>query len=75
MGRIEMRDDGYIDLFLEDRLIRGYCSNRSFSFSNWKREIQQDYMVRFHKKKDMLSRTDAPPMRVAATQITMKADD
>ena len=32
-------------------------------------------LFRSHKKKDMLSRTDAPPMRVAATQITMKADD
>ena len=38
-------------------------------------DLQQEYMVRYHKKKDMLSRTDAPPMRVAATQITMKADD
>ena len=75
MGRLEIGfTAGYTDFFIEERQARTFCSIHSYSYKKFKADIEAEYQVRYHEKKDMTSKTEAPPMRVAAMQITMKDD-
>jgi hypothetical protein len=64
-----------VDFYIEERLLRSYCSSMSFSYNNFKNDIQKEYVVTFVQKKDLMARTDAPPMRVTAIKITKRIDD
>ena len=63
-----------VDFFIEERLMRAFCSNMSFAYNNFKTEIAKHYVVNFVPKKDMMSKTEAPPMRVAAIRISMPTE-
>ena len=80
MGRVEWGvTAGCIDLYIEERLLRAYCSNLSFSYTAFKRQLEADreIQISYIQKKDMLAKTDGPPMRVSAMRITrpIKEDD
>jgi hypothetical protein len=76
MGRVEHGvTEGCIDFYIEERLLRSYCSSRSFSYNNFKQQIQESHIVAYMAKKDMMARTEAPPMRVAAIKITKRIHD
>ena len=76
MGRVEHGvTEGAVDMFIEERLLRSYCSNMSFSYNTFKAEIQELYNVTYITKKDMMAKTDGPPMRVAAMKIVKRIHD
>lgn len=71
MGRVEHGVTPHcVDFYIEERLIRAYCSNMSFGYNNFKSEIASTFTVNYVTKKDMMAKTEAPPMRVAAIKIT-----
>lgn len=75
MGRVEHGvTAGHIDLYIEERLLKTYCSNMSFSYSELQKRLEEQFMVNYVKK-DLLSKTDAPPMRVSAMKISRKTTD
>jgi hypothetical protein len=75
MGRVEHGvSPGCIDFYIEERLLRSFCSNMSFSYSTFKTEIAHIFSVYQAPKKDMLSKTDGPPLRVTALKLTANAN-
>jgi hypothetical protein len=71
MGRIEHGvSAGYSDFFIEERMLKSYCSNMSFGYANFKRYLEAQFTVSYIAKKDMMSKTSAPPMRVTAMKIS-----
>jgi hypothetical protein len=71
MGRVEHGvNPGYVDYYIEERLLRAFCSNMSFSYTTFKQEIAQSFIVQQVLKKDMLAKTDGPPMRVATLRLS-----
>jgi hypothetical protein len=76
MGRVEHGvGGGGVDFYIEERLLRAYCSTMSFSYSTFRDQISRQFIVSFMQRKDMLAKTDGPPMRVNAVKITRRADD
>ena len=63
-----------VDFFIEERLLRAFCSNMSFAYNTFKTDIAKNFVVNFIPKKDMMAKTDGPPMRVAAIRISMPQD-
>ena len=75
MGRVEHGvSPGTVDFYIEERLLRAFCSNMSFSYATFKTEIAQTFSVYAAPKKDMLAKTDGPPMRVLALKLTANAN-
>jgi hypothetical protein len=71
MGRVEHGvSPGCIDFYIEERLLRAFCSNMSFSYTTFKTEIAHIFSVYQAPKKDMLAKTDGPPLRVMALKLT-----
>jgi hypothetical protein len=71
MGRVEHGvNPGYVDYYIEERLLRAYCSNMSFSYATFKTEIAQSFIVQQVTKKDMTAKTDGPPMRVSTLRLS-----
>jgi len=71
MGRVEHGvNPGYIDYYIEERLLRAFCSNMSFSYATFKTEIAQSFIVQQVIKKDMMAKTDGPPMRVSTLRLS-----
>ena len=71
MGRVEHGvNPGYVDYYIEERLLRAYCSNMSFSYATFKADIAQSFIVHQVAKKDMTAKTDGPPMRVATLRLS-----
>ena len=76
MGRVEHGvTQDCIDLYIEERLLRTYCSNMSFSYNTFKEELRVLYPISYITKKDMMAKTEAPPMRVAVMKITKRTYD
>ena len=76
MGRVEHGATlGNIDLYIEERLLRAYCSTMSFSYTTFKEQLSRSFRVSFVQRKDLMSKTDGPPMRVRALQITRRIDE
>lgn len=75
MGRVEHGvSPGCIDFYIEERLLRAFCSNMSFSYTTFKTEIASTFSVYQAPKKDMLAKTDGPPLRVLALKLTANVD-
>ena len=71
MGRVEHGvTAGHVDFFIEERLLKSFCSNMSFGYTNFKRQLEEQFTVSYISKKDMMSKTSAPPMRVTAMKIS-----
>lgn len=71
MGRVEHGvTAGHVDFFIEERMLKSFCSNMSFGYSNFKRQLEDQFTVTYVTKKDMMSKTSAPPMRVSAMKIS-----
>jgi hypothetical protein len=73
MGRVEHGvTAGHVDFFIEERMLKSYCSNMSFGYTNFKRQLEDEFTVSYVTKKDMMAKTSAPPMRVSAMHISRK---
>ncbi|MFM7010719.1 MAG: DUF927 domain-containing protein [Betaproteobacteria bacterium] len=75
MGRVEHGvSPGTVDFYIEERLLRAFCSNMSFSYATFRQEIASTFSVYTAPRKDMLAKTDGPPMRVTAIKLTANTD-
>lgn len=75
MGRVEHGvSPGCVDFYIEERVLRAFCSNMSFSYTAFKTEIGQWFTAYPGTKKDMLSKTEGPPMRVTTIKLTANAN-
>jgi hypothetical protein len=72
MGRVEHEIErlGHIEFFLEEQVIKSHCVAMSFGYEDFKRQLaaQPTYTVKFMRK-DMMSKTNGPQMRVRALSI------
>jgi hypothetical protein len=76
MGRIEHGVSvGYVDFFIEERLLKSYCSNHSFGYATLKAHLEKQFVVSYIGKKDMLAKTNGPAMRVGVIKITRPEDE
>ncbi len=76
MGRIEHGVSiGCVDFFIEERLLKAYCSSHSFGYAEFKARIEKQFVVSYLPKKDLLSKTNGPAMRVAVIKITRPEDE
>jgi len=76
MGRIEHGVSiGCVDFFIEERLLKAYCSSHSFGYAEFKSRIEKQFVVSYLPKKDLLSKTNGPAMRVAVIKITRPEDE
>jgi hypothetical protein len=73
-GRVEHGETvGHIDFYIEERLIKAYCSTMSFGYDDFKTQMELRFHVRYLKK-DMLSKTKGPAMRVNTMLISRRMD-
>ena len=72
MGRVEKGNTkGYVDVYIEQKLIKNFCSQSDFGYADFKLGLEAKYAVDIVKK-NMLSGTKAgAPMRVSAIHIRM----
>ena len=65
---------GHIDFYFEEKLMKQYCSSMSFGYTDFKRQMEDNYTVSYMKK-DLMSKTKGPQMRVNAMKISRKVDE
>lgn len=76
MGRIEHGVTvGCVDYYIEERLLKAFCSTMSFGYADFKRQLEEQFNVAYMPKKDMMSRTKGPQMRVPVLKITRRMDE
>ena len=76
MGRVEHGVvPDHIDYYIEERLLKSFCSSMSFGYSDFKRQLEALFMVTYLPKKDMMAKTKGPQMRVPVIKITRKVED
>jgi len=71
-GRVEKGfTPGHIDYFIEEQLLKQHCVSMSFGYKDFKEAIEAmpNYKVKYVRK-DMLTKTRGPSMRVNVMQIT-----
>jgi hypothetical protein len=74
-GRVEHGvTPGHVDFYIEEQLLKKYCSSMSFGYSDFKKQMEQMYNVSYLKK-DLMSKTKGPQMRVNAIRISRKIGD
>jgi len=76
MGRVENGvTAGCKDFYIEERLLKSFCSSMSFGYADFKRHIERQYAVTYVSKKDMMAKTTGPQMRVAVMKISRREDE
>jgi uncharacterized protein (DUF927 family) len=76
MGRVENGvTSGCKDFFIEERLLKSFCSSMSFGYSDFKRQMEQKNAVSYVTRKDMMARTTGPQMRVSAMKISRREEE
>jgi Domain of unknown function (DUF927) len=76
MGRIEHGvAAGYSDFFIEERLLKAYCSNRSFGYATLKQQLEEQFVVSYQARKDMMAKTNGPAMRVNVIKISRRTEE
>ena len=74
-GRVERNiTPGVVNFYIEEQLLKTYCSSMSFGYSDFRTQISKAYLVDYVKK-DMLSKTKGPQMRVNAIKISRPESD
>ena len=78
MGRVEHEIDraGFVEYFLEEQVIKAHCVSMSFGYDDFKTQLLNTpgYAVRFMRK-DMMSKTRGPQMRVKSISIARPVAD
>jgi hypothetical protein len=74
-GRVEHDSPpGHISFYIEEQQLKAYCSSRSFGYSDFKAEMAKLCVVE-PIKKNLLSQTRGPQMRVNALRICRPTND
>lgn len=71
-GRIEHDvTPGHVDYFIEEQQLKAHCVTMTFNYADFKKELENlpQYKINYLKK-DMLSKTRGPMMRVNAIKIS-----
>jgi len=77
-GRIDRGlNPGWIDYYIEEQLLRSHCVSMSFGYSTFKKQMEalKGFKVSYIEKKNMLSKTKGPSMRVNVMQISRRISD
>ena len=77
-GRIDRGlNPGWIDYYIEEQLLRSHCVSMSFGYSTFKKQMEalKGFKVNYIEKKNMLSKTKGPSMRVNVMQISRRISD
>lgn len=76
MGRVEHGATvGFTDYYIEERLLKAFCSTMSFGYADFKKYLEEQFMVSYMPKKDMTAKTKGPPMRVSVMKISRRSDE
>jgi len=71
-GRVEHNvTPGHVDYYIEEQLLKKYCSSMSFGYSDFKKQLEALYTITYLKK-DLMSKTKGPQMRVNAMKISRR---
>ena len=74
-GRVEHGvTPGFVDFYIEEKLLKQECSANSFGYTDFKKQIEAQYHVSYLKK-DLMSKTKGPQMRVNAIRISRKVTE
>lgn len=75
LGRVEHGTlaEGFREYFIEEQLLRKHCVSMSFSYDDFKKQMEKMFRVKYSKK-DMLGKTNGPSMRVNAMHITFEEE-
>jgi hypothetical protein len=71
-GRVEHGfTPGHVDYFIEEQLLKQHCVSMSYGYKDFKEQLERlpNYKIKYLRK-DMLSKTRGPTMRVNVMQIT-----
>jgi len=71
-GRVEHGfTPGHVDYFIEEQLLKQHCVSMSYGYRDFKEHLEKlpNYKIKYLRK-DMLSKTRGPTMRVNVMQIT-----
>lgn len=76
LGRVEhgVSRPNYRDFFIEEALMKRHCVSMNFAYGDFCKQIANAFSVTFLKK-DMMSRTNGPNMRVNAIHISRPEDE
>ena len=70
MGRVERGVTvGMTDFYIEERVIRAFCSSKSFGYADFKKQIERTFPTKYCRK-NLTAKTDGPEMRVQAICIS-----
>jgi hypothetical protein len=74
-GRVEHGvTPGHVDFYIEEQLLKKYCSTMSFGYSDFRKQMESMYHISYLKK-DLMSKTKGPQMRVNAMRISRKINE
>lgn len=76
LGRIEHNtiQHGYTEYYIEEQLLRQHCVSMSFGYADFKTQLEKTMRVAYCKK-NMMSGTNGPVMRVNVMHITRRTAD
>jgi len=76
MGRVEHGfTPDHVDFYIEEQLLKAYCSSMSFGYADFKRQLAAQFTVSHMAKKDMTAKTQGPQMRVGVLKISRRISD
>jgi len=74
-GRVERGvTPGFVNFYIEEQMLKAYCSSMSFGYADFRKQLEKQYRVDYIKK-DMLSKTKGPQMRVNTMKISRPESD
>ena len=75
LGRVEhgLMRPGYREFFIEEGMLKKHCVSMSFGYDEFKSQMESLFSVTYIKK-DMLSKTNGPLMRVNVMHISFKEE-
>jgi hypothetical protein len=76
LGRVEigLHHPDFREFFIQESMLQKHCSDMSFGYDEFKTQIAQLYKVTYIKK-NMLSKTNGPVMRVNAMHMTLPEEN
>jgi hypothetical protein len=74
-GRVEHGvTPGHVDFYIEEQLLKKYCSSMSFGYSDFRKQLETLYHVTYSKK-DLMAKTKGPQMRVNVMKVSRKIEN
>jgi hypothetical protein len=60
---------GHVNYYIEETQMKAWCSHMNYGYADFKKQLEKKFVVTYGKK-DMLSKTRGPQMRVNVIKIT-----